>query len=125
MLSCKSSLLVNEINIKILLALLFLGLPLFADEVQTLKELMSTTQKSLEGQERVLEALIAFQKARIDFVENSDNARLGTVLVKTAMLLQREAEREHLTHLFSPDFLYELQFFNQVGEEALQSRTPQ
>ncbi len=89
------------------------------DEIETVKQLIETTRKNLSGQEHLLNALIQFKKARLAFCSNPTSASLATSLVKQAMILSKELEAESLSYLFSSNFLSEVYFFNQVGEEAL------
>lgn len=105
-------------NAKFLLIIAFLSSPLIADEIATLNELIEVTEKNLEHQKKTRELLIAFKQARLDFMNDPDNARKGTLMVRYAMELYREIEQQRLTHLFPPDFVYELQFFTEVGADG-------
>ncbi|MFN0065121.1 MAG: hypothetical protein ACKVOH_02655 [Chlamydiales bacterium] len=98
-------------------------IPLKANEITVMEELIRTTEKNLEGQKRLLKYLIEFQKARNAFVEESSSSKLGAILVRCAMHVHRQMEHEHLAHLFSPEFLEEIRFFNQVGSQAIKGRS--
>ena len=106
---------------KFLLVTLLLFSPLFAapqDEISVLEELIDTTKKNLEGQQALLKILFEFKEARDAFIQDPDSNRLATTLVKRAMRLQKQVEQEHLSHLFSADFLMELTFYNQIGKQV-------
>lgn len=95
----------------------FSTLPLVGadEEIEVLQDLISVTQKSLNAQKELLTALVKFKVARNAFVEEPTSRKLATILVKTAMVVYKKIEEEHLAHLFSSDFLTEIQFFNQLG----------
>jgi hypothetical protein len=87
------------------------------DEIEVLEELIHVTKTNLEGQESLLKKMGEFKKAREAFLIDPESGKLATALVKRAMQLQLLLEREHLSHLFSSDFLTELAFYNQVGKQ--------
>ena len=110
------------INMKFILIALFLFASLLAapqDEILVIEQLIETTKKNLDSQERLLKSIQEFNQAREAFLSDLDNGRLATRLVKMAMQLHNYLEKEHLTHLFSSDFLQELTFYNQVGKQQL------
>lgn len=107
---------------KLLLASLLLSATLAAaphEEVLVIEQLIATTQKNLYSQEELLRTLNAYNTTRDAFIANPDSSKLATLLVKKAMRLQSHLEKEHLSHLFSSDFLTELSFYNQVGKNQL------
>lgn len=87
------------------------------EEIQTMQELINLSQKNLNGQRELLTYLLQFNRAREAFIEEPTSAKLATDLVKSAMVVQRKIEKEHLAHLFSTDFLGEVQFYNQLGKQ--------
>ncbi len=110
---------------KLLLATLLLSATLAAaphEEVLVIEELIATTQKNLRSQEALLQALNAYNHARDAYLADPDSSKRATLLVKRAMHLQSHLVREHLSHLFSPDFLTELAFYHQVGKNQLAGR---
>lgn len=109
---------------KFLLSFVLLISPLFADtglqdEIAVLQELIATTKKNLESQQHLLNRVIKFKQARAAFMADPTSGQLATRLVKSAMLLQKNLEKEHLAHLFSSDFLTELAFFDQIGNQHI------
>ena len=93
--------------------------PLKAEEaLDTIKQLIATTEKSLDEQRSLLSLVEAFYQARALFVADSDDQKAAVTLVRAAMRVHRELENEHLSHLFSSEFLEEIRFFNQVGDRA-------
>ena len=111
---------------KVALSLLFMlcFFPLKAEEaIEVVKQLIETTEKSLNDQRRLLSQLEEFYHQRALFVEDSSDAKAGAALVRAAMRIQKELEKEHLAHLFSSEFLEEVRFFNQVGDRARKARS--
>lgn len=84
-----------------------------------IEQLIETTQKNLRNQEALLCALNDYHKARDAYLIDPDSSKRATLLVKKAMRLQSYLSQEHLGHLFAPDFLTELSFYNQVGKQKL------
>ncbi len=104
---------------KLVLALLLFASPLVAaphDEVLVVEELIATTEKNLKAQEELLKQLHNYHSARDAFIADPESSKRATALVKRAMRLQTHIEQEHLSQLFSSDFLTELSFYNQVGK---------
>lgn len=97
----------------------FSALPLMAfdEEIEVVQELVAVTEKSLAAQKELLIALVKLKQARSAFIEDPTSRKLATDVVKAAMLVQRQIENEHLAHLFSSDFLTEIQFYNQLGKK--------
>ncbi len=111
----------KKITLSLLLLLLFF--PLKAEEaIELVKQLIDTTQKSLDDQRRLFSHLEEFYQARGLFVEDGHNAKAGAALVRAAMRINKELDEEHLTHLFPSEFLEEIRFFNQVGSRALKAK---
>jgi hypothetical protein len=109
-------------NMQVILAFLFLFFPLSAaqpEEIDVVEQLITTTKKNLDAQQRLLQMMIAYNQAKESFLEDPDSSKLATSLVRKSMLLHHHIMQEHLSHLFSTDFLVELSFFNQVGKNQL------
>ncbi len=86
------------------------------EDIEILRELISSTQKSLTAQKELLTALVKLKNARSAFIEDPESRKHATELVKAAILIQKQIENEHLAHLFSSDFLTEIHFFNQLAK---------
>lgn len=87
------------------------------DEISILKELINTTKQNLQSQQTLLKMITEFRQMKSAFIVDPSSAKLATALVKSAMRVHQEIEKEHLTHLFSSSFLTEIHFFNQIGEQ--------
>ncbi|MFZ0566039.1 MAG: hypothetical protein WAM28_07635 [Chlamydiales bacterium] len=87
------------------------------DEVEILRELIRATQKNLNEQKTLLKLLVEYNQIRATFVEEPTSAKIATDLVTLAMRISQKIEKENLIHLFSSDFLTEIRFFNQVGQQ--------
>src|ERR1700719_493114 len=88
------------------------------DDVLVLSELVNLTKKTLEEQENLLNQLVDFRKKRERFLLEPDSSKLATQLVKSAMKIEKEIEKDHLTHLLSEELLTEVHFFSKVGREG-------
>lgn len=112
----------RKITFSLLLLLPFF--PLKAEEsIDLVKQLIEATEKSLDDQKRLLTQLEEFYRARALFVEDSQNSRAGAALVRAAMRINKQLEEEHLSHLFTSEFLEEIRFFNQVGDRARKAKS--
>jgi len=87
------------------------------DEVAVLLSLIESSKKTLEEQQKLLKLFIEYKKTREAFIEDPTSARLATMLVKISARVYDEIEKNHLSHLFSADFISELRFFAQVGQQ--------
>ncbi len=70
---------------------------------------------NLEQQQRLLKSILDFKKTRDAFINDPTSSKLATSLVKNAMRVRVDMENCQAMHLFSNDFLSEIQFFAQVG----------
>lgn len=110
---------------KFILGFLFLFTPLLAapqDEMLVIMELIQTTKQNLVSQEKLLQLMVDFKNAREAFIKDPNSGKLATALVKKATYLYSHVEKEHLAHLFSTDFLVELEFYNQVGKQIVRKQ---
>ncbi len=89
------------------------------EEIATLEQLVEMSKKNLENQQLILKSVRNYASARENYLADPDNGKLATALVKRAVALSQLLEKEHLSHLFAPDFLSELSFYNQVGKQYL------
>lgn len=87
------------------------------DEVVTLLELIDTTKKNLEDQQKLLKLVLDFKKTKDAFITDPTSAKIATALVRNAMKVKIEIDKNQWLYLFSNDFLAEIQFFVQVGEQ--------
>ncbi|MCC5832743.1 MAG: hypothetical protein JJU12_06855 [Chlamydiales bacterium] len=94
-----------------------LPLAAFDEEIEVVRDLISVTENSLAAQKELLTALVKLNQAKSAFIEEPTSRKLATDVVKAAMLVQKEIENEHLAHLFSSDFLNEIQFYNLLGKK--------
>lgn len=88
------------------------------DDVSVVSELIALSKKTLAEQEHLQKLLIDFNTKREKYISDPDNAKLATLLVKSAVLLEKEIQKDLLTHLFSDDLLTEVRFFAKVGREG-------
>lgn len=95
--------------------------PLFGainqNEIGAIEELIAITQKNLLSQKQLLNSLIEFELAKKAFIDDPVSGKLATSLVKIALRVNEQIERENLIYLFSPEFLTEIQFFSQVAKQ--------
>lgn len=85
------------------------------DEITILLDLIESSKKNLQSQQKLLKVMIDFKKAREAFMNDPTSARLATDLVRSATRVKDEIEINHMVYLFSEDFLKEIQFFVNIG----------
>lgn len=101
------------------LFILTLYVPVFGNEADTLQNLIQLTEKNLATQKNLLKAIRDYEEKQAAFIKDSNNGKLATQLVRSAMRVHTQIEKEHLQHLFSPDFLRDLRFFYEIGQKQL------
>lgn len=113
----------RKLALSLLLVTSFFPLKAEEEAILVMRELVQASEKNLENQRRLLAFLEEFYQARERFVQESTNAQLGSALVRAAMRVQKELEQEQLAHLFTPEFLEEIRFFNQMGNRAIRAHS--
>lgn len=109
------------------LLFIFLFSPLFAsdptsvidrDEIEIIQELVKVTQQKLTSHEKLLQQVIQFKKIRMQFIADPNSRKLATALVRSAEKINAEIQLQQLYYLFNEQFLKEIRFFAQVGQQA-------
>lgn len=101
------------------LFILTLCVPVFGHEADTLEDLIQMTEKNLTTQKNLLKAIREYEEKQAAFLKDSNSGKLATQLVRSASHVYKQIEKEHLQHLFSPDFLRDLRFFYEIGQKQL------
>lgn len=83
-----------------------------------LEQLIEATKKNLDSQLLLKEMMFEFFQTREAFLSDPESGKWATSLVKKATRLHNHVDKEHLSHLFSTEFLTELAFYNQVGKSV-------
>lgn len=92
------------------------------EERGAIESLIEATKKNLDNQEKLLKAFIDFKEARLAFIEEPTSRKAATVLVLKALSLNNLIEGGNLAYLFSKETLEELNFYNKVIAQKLNSR---
>lgn len=87
------------------------------EELQTLDNLIASTERQLVIHKE-LRALIAhFQKQQELFHEGEQTKELAVQMVQTASQILRLAEENQMMHLFTPFFIEELKLFSGIAKK--------
>lgn len=90
---------------------------LFPSELATLDQLIAVTQRNVEAQRLLRCQLIDYQQLQTRYLRNPDDKDVLFRLIKTAQKAMNTIKNEELTHLFSSEFLSELNLFAQIGSK--------
>lgn len=94
------------------------------DEVRAVERLIETTQQQLKTQETLKNLMLCFQKERESFAQGNHTKAQAGRLVKAARQIQGLIQDNHFEHLFSKNYLDELQFFSSIAGKQSISRGP-
>ncbi len=85
------------------------------ESLQTLDELIASSERQLLIQKQLRSLVEEFQKQQDAFQHTIDESpatkELALKMVQTASQILQMADENHLTHLFTPFFVEELKFF--------------
>ena len=101
----------------IIIAAIGLGLPLSASpqeevddaQITVLELLITATTRSLEQQQYLLSSIKEYKQAHTLFSQDANNKRKASEMIEKANSTHRLILESHLSHLFSPEFIKELQ----------------
>lgn len=84
-------------------------------EVQTLNEIIAMTKESLKAQEIIRNKTKAYHQLQIAYLNDPEDRELLFRMVKSSYKLLELINNNHLRHVFTPEFLHELEVFAQVA----------
>jgi hypothetical protein len=85
------------------------------DEIHIVEKLIATTEEQLKKQKWLREQMSQFQKRREEFVQGNHSKAHASQLVHSARKIYATIQEGHFEHLFSKDYLDELQFFSSIA----------
>lgn len=90
------------------------------DEIKIVDQLISSTKRLLQYQERLKDLMVQFQKYKEEFSQGNQTKAHTARLVRLGREIYELIKTEHFEHLFAKDYLDELQFFSSIaGKNSL------
>ena len=86
-------------------------------ELYTIDHLIVATEQNLTYQKRLRDFVIQYKDLQKRFTVDVDNKKLAGEMIETAHATISFIKKHHLTHLFHPDFIKELDFFAQFNSD--------
>lgn len=90
---------------------------LLGNEIARLDTLIQATQQSLEGQKKLRERIVEYQKIQDLYLKQPQDNDLLFKLVKSAYRTLESIKENHLTETFDPDFINELTVLSQAANK--------
>jgi hypothetical protein len=87
-------------------------------EINTVTRLVTLTKKNLLSQEELLSQLKLYKEARKGYTKDQKNKKRAKAMVTLADSLLKQITHSSIEHLFTSDFIEELNFFAQFSEES-------
>lgn len=101
----------------ILIPSLCLSLAKDGEDLQTLDNLIASTERQLTIHKELRNLIAEFQIQQDRFHEGPQTKELAIQMVQTASKILRIAEEHHLTYLFRPFFVEELKMFSGISKK--------
>lgn len=83
-------------------------------QLATLETLIALSKRTLAKTEDLREQIEAYKSIQERFFENTQDKELLYNMMKSAHFILKSIKADHLTHLFDPEFLDELQMMSQI-----------
>jgi len=84
--------------------------------VEAIEQLIASTQTRLEEERHLRRLLIQVQEEKEKFIKGEQTRACAARLSAAAQGAIQKIEQEHLHHLFSSEYMEELQFFSSIGD---------
>jgi hypothetical protein len=101
----------------ILIPSLLCGVAKDGEELQTLDNLIASSERQLVIHKELRSLIAQFQKQQDLFQEGQQTKELAIQMVQTASKILKTAEENHLMHLFTPFFVEELKLFSGITKK--------
>lgn len=88
------------------------------EDLRLMDNLICATEVQLRKQKHIAVEIHEFTKIRDQLVAQPDNLRLATEVVKVAHQLLENIQDNHMTELFTRDFMDELHFFSELNPKT-------
>lgn len=87
------------------------------NELKLIDHLIIVTQQNLEDQKELQQLTQQFKTTQLAFTQDTENKQLAYTMISEANQLLKFIKEKHLSHLFSKDFIKELDFFSQFAKK--------
>lgn len=84
-------------------------------EISRLDNLIQATQQSLEGQKRLRDCIVEYQRIQNLYLQNTNDNELLFQMVKSAYRTLSSIKENHLTQTFDIEFISELTMLSQIA----------
>lgn len=85
------------------------------NELSMLDNLIEVTQQSVDSQKKLRDLIRLYQTLQTQYLQNEDDKELLYKIVRVAYLASESIKENHLSQIFDPDFLKELNLFAQIA----------
>lgn len=89
------------------------------DEVEAVDHLIKATEEKLEVQKQLKLLMVKFKRQQDEFFMGNQTKHHAFRMVTTAREIMEIVGANHLTHLFSKEYLDELVLFSSIAGKAL------
>ena len=94
-------------------------IPFFEDEVSSMTHLIQVNEKRLAIQKQLKDKMGVFQKQKEEFMLGNQTKTHAFAMVSNAREILTLIKAEHLSYLFSSEYLEELLFFSSIAGKAV------
>jgi hypothetical protein len=91
---------------------------LIKDEIEALTNLIEVTEKRLAFQKKLKEKMVEFQLQKAEFILGNQTQKHAFSMVSNARYILGDIKQDHLSYLFSPEYLDELMFFSSIAGKS-------
>lgn len=91
---------------------------IFENEIQALKELITTNERRLQTQKQLQNLMIELKQQKEEFIAGNQTKSHAHTMVFQARQILGIIKQEHLSYLFSPEYLEELVFFSSIAGKS-------
>jgi 7-keto-8-aminopelargonate synthetase-like enzyme len=91
----------------------------WGDEISSLAHLITANEKHLSTQKQLKDMMQLFQKQKEEFLQGNQSKNHAFSMVSNAREILTMIKEEHLSYLFSTDYLEELIFFSSVAAKSV------
>lgn len=85
------------------------------DEIETISQLVQTTERQLSAQKQLQELISVFKQQQEIFFQGNQSKDHSTKMVHTAVEILKIVKENNYENLFSPVFMHELQLFSAIA----------
>lgn len=94
-------------------------IPFFEDEVSSITQFIEVHEKRLMVQKKLRDQMVLFQKQKTEFLLGNQTKSHAFSMVSNAREILTLVKEEHLSYLFSSEYLEELLFFSSIAGKSV------